>query len=182
MKRGKLVILSGPSGVGKDTVIDAWKVRDPGVERVIARTTRPKRENEIDGVDYAFITEGEFLRLASDGFFLEYKNVFGNYYGTPLVDMEQILKEGRTAVLKIDVQGALTVMSLRPDAITVFILPPSNEELERRIVGRNTDAPDVIAKRLSTAHDEMALANHYQHQIINESVDAVVGQLMELTR
>ena len=131
MAKGKLVILSGPSGVGKDTVIDAWKAADPRVERIVARTTRAPREYEVDGIDYVFLSTEKFLELADQGFFLEHKNVFDNYYGTPLGDMERVLNEGRIAVLKIDVQGALSVMPLRPDAITVFILPPSEEELER---------------------------------------------------
>lgn len=181
MARGKLVILSGPSGVGKDTVIDAWKLKDSAVERVVARTTRPIRENEVDGIDYVFLDAEEFLRLEAEGFFLEHKNVFGNYYGTPLVLMEQILNEGRIAVLKIDVQGALAVMPLRPDAITVFLHPPSPEELKRRIEGRKTDPPEVIAKRLAKAHDEIAQAGHYQHQVVNERVEDVVTKLMELT-
>ncbi len=178
---GRLVILSGPSGVGKDTVIDAWTQADPRVERVVARTTREPRDHEVNGVDYVFLKPEHFLELVEQGFFLEYKKVFENYYGTPLVDMERILGEDRVAVLKIDVQGALSVMPLRPDAVTVFLLPPSDEELERRIIGRNTDTPESIAKRLGKAKDEIAQAHHYQHQIVNEDVEAVVQKLKDLT-
>jgi len=167
--------------VGKDTVIDAWKAADPRVERVVARTTRQPREGEVDGVDYVFLTPEQFLALAEDGFFLEYKEVFGNYYGTPLRTMEEILSDGRVAVLKIDVQGALTVMPLRPDAKTIFLLPPDEEELERRIRGRQKDSEETIAKRLAKAKDEIAQSGHYEHRIVNQIVEETVKKLQEIT-
>lgn len=182
MSSGRLVILSGPSGVGKDTVIDAWKQADPDVERVVAYATRPPRTGEVDGVDYRFVSVSEFQRMAEAGKFLEHKRVFENYYATPVSDPDRIVSEGRIAILKIDVQGALAVMPLRPDAITVFLLPPSDEVLRSRIEGRKADAPEVIARRLQEAKNEIAQAPHYQHQIVNENVEDVVKQLMELTR
>jgi len=181
MSEGRLVILSGPSGVGKDTVIDAWKSLDPSVERVVARTTRAPREGEVDGVDYVFLSTHEFETLIGKGYFLEYKRVFDHYYGTPLREVERILGEGRIAVLKIDVQGALDVMPLRPDAMTIFLLPPCLDSLRKRIEGRRKDAPDVISKRLEKAHGEIALAGHYQHQIVNDDVEKAVRKLQELT-
>lgn len=180
MSPGTLVILSGPSGVGKDTVINAWHARDPRVRRVVAYTTRPPRKGETPGVDYQFVSLEEFLRLATDGAFLEFKEVHGNHYATPLRDMEAMLAEGQIAVLKVDVQGALTVMELRPDAKSVFLMPPSDEELERRIRARNLDAPDVILRRLINAREEMALAHHYQSQIVNDAVEDVVDELEKL--
>lgn len=167
--------------MGKDTVIDAWKAADPRVERVVARTTRQPREGEVDGVDYVFLTPEQFLALAEDGFFLEYKEVFGNYYGTPLRTMEEILSDGRVAVLKIDVQGALSVMPLRPDAKTIFLLPPDEEELERRIRGRQKDSEETIAKRLAKAKDEIAQSGHYEHRIVNQIVEETVKKLQEIT-
>ncbi|AIE85264.1 guanylate kinase [Fimbriimonas ginsengisoli] len=178
MARGTLVILSGPSGVGKDTVINAWHARDPRVERVVAYTTRPPRAGELPGIDYHFVTVQEFLRLAEAGAFLEFKEVHGNHYATPLHDMEEMLAAGKIAVLKIDVQGALAVMELRSDAVSVFLMPPSADELERRIRARNLDGPDVIYRRLLNAREEMALAHHYQLQLINDSVEEVVGRLV----
>jgi guanylate kinase len=180
MARGTLVILSGPSGVGKDTVINAWHAKDPRVERVVAYTTRPPRVGEMPGLDYHFISLSEFLRLAEAGAFLEFKEVHGNHYATPLHDMEEMLEAGKIAVLKIDVQGALTAMELRPDAISVFLMPPSSDELERRIRARNLDAPDVILRRLINAREEMALAHHYQHQVVNDAVDEVVKELARI--
>lgn len=174
------MILSGPSGVGKDTVIDAWRARDPRVERVVAYTTRPMRPGEREGVDYRFVSEARFHEMASEGAFLEWKEVFGNYYATPLRDMEAMLARGQIAVLKIDVQGALTAMGLRPDALTVFLMPPSMEELERRIRARNTDAPDVIERRLRTAREEIALSSEYAHVLVNDAVDRLVDRLQAL--
>ncbi len=179
---GKLVILSGPSGVGKDTVIDAWRQADPRVTRVVAYTTRPPRLGEVDGVDYHFVCVSDFLAKVSAGDFLEFKEVFGNHYATPLRDMEALLAKGKIAVLKIDVQGALTVMPLRPDAITVFLLPPSDDELARRISVRGKDSEEQIQRRLATARAEIALADRYQHRIVNGSVEQVVGTLATIVQ
>lgn len=178
--RGRLVILSGPSGVGKDTLLEEWTKLNPRVQRVVAYTTREPRPGEAPDVDYHFVDEGEFMRKAECGEFLEYKSVFGNFYATPLHDTEAMLQEGKIAVLKIDVQGALSVMDLRPDALTIFILSPSEEELKRRIVGRGTDDASVIERRLAKARDEIALAGHYQHRIVNDCVDTAVKQLEAL--
>jgi guanylate kinase len=174
---GRLVIFSGPSGVGKDTVLNAWSAMDARVQRVVAYTTRPMRPLEVDGTDYNFVNLEKFRDLAASGAFLEYKEVFGNLYATPLHDMEAMLEAGKVAVLKIDVQGALTAMKLRPDAITVFIMPPTFEELERRIRSRATDSPEVIERRLRVARDEMALAPEYQHVLVNRDVAELVKQL-----
>ncbi len=175
--KGKLVVLSGPSGVGKDTVIDAWAKVNPRVERVVACTSREPREGEVDGDHYHFLMPEEFQIQIAEGNFLEYKNVHGNLYGTPLKAMQAMLDEGKIAILKIDVQGAAEVRKLRPDAITVFILPPSIEVLEARIRGRGLDDEDTIQRRLAGAIEELAGADQYQHQIINDEVANVVLRL-----
>ena len=177
---GRIVILSGPSGAGKDTVIDAWRLADPRVTRVVAYTTRDPRPGEVDGVDYHFVSVKVFQDMAKDGAFLEWKEVHGNYYATPLRDMEALLAEGKVAVLKIDVQGASAVMSLRPDAISVFLMPPDMDELERRIRGRGTESEEAIAKRLSNARAEMSRSDLYQHRIVNLTVASAVRALQEL--
>lgn len=180
--RGVLMILSGPSGVGKDTVIEAWRAIDPTVHRVVAYATRDPRPGEVNGYDYHFISRDAFLAKAVKGDFLEYKEVHGNFYATPLTDMEQMLAEGKVAILKIDVQGALEAMKLRPDAVSVFLLPPSEQELERRLRGRGTEDEEKLQIRLANALGELALATHYQHQVRNESVEEVVAELAEIVR
>lgn len=171
---GVLVILSGPSGVGKDTVLNAWRAANPRVRRVVAYTTRAPRAGEVDGEDYHFVTFPEFLLKAEAGDFLEHKQVHDNWYATPLRDMEAMLAEGLIAVLKIDVQGAIEAMGLRPDAKSVFLLPPSDEELERRIRSRKTDSPEAIERRLRNARAEIALSHHYAFRIVNDDLDACV--------
>ncbi len=178
---GRLLILSGPSGVGKDTVIDAWADQNPRVARVIAFTTRSPREGEVHGKDYHFVSTERFMEHVAASDFLEYKEVHGNHYATPLSHLEELLDQGKIAVLKIDVQGALTVMEQRKDALSVFLMPPDVQELERRIRGRGTDDPEVIAKRLKNAQDEIAAAIRYDHQIVNDEVFNVVEKLERLT-
>ncbi len=177
---GCLVILSGPSGVGKDTVLAAWQQKNPRVRRVIAYTTRAPRAGEVDGVDYHFVSADQFLAKAERGDFLEHKLVHGNYYATPLVDMEALLTEGAIAVLKIDVQGACEVMDIRPDAISIFLEPPTWEELRQRILGRATDSDEQIARRLANAEYEMSLRDRYRHRVVNRTVPETVQQLDEL--
>ena len=174
-----IVILSGPSGVGKDTVIDAWIAADPRVVRVVTYTTRPARHGERDGVDYNFVDLETFMFLNGQGFFWEHKVVHGNYYGSPKKDTEELLVQGRIPVLKIDVQGALEVMRLAPEALTVFLMPPSFEELEERIRGRGTDDYATIQRRLENARGEMAMADRYKLVIVNDDVSLVVSRLQE---
>jgi guanylate kinase len=182
MNQGQLVIISGPSGVGKDTVIEAWRARNPLVERVVAYTTRDPRPGEVNGVDYNFIARNRFYDMAEAGEFLEYKEVHDYYYATPLKDMERLLEAGKIAVLKIDVQGALSVMALRDDATAIFLLPPDADELERRIRTRATEDSHTILKRLRNAQEEIALAGRYQHRIINADVQASVEMLENIVR
>lgn len=171
------MILSGPSGVGKDTVINAWQARNSNVARVVAYTTRDPRSGELDGLDYNFVSREIFQSKAADGDFLEFKEVHGNFYATPLSDMDALLEDGKIAILKIDVQGALTAMELRSDALTVFLMPPSIEELDGRIRGRGTEDDATIAKRLKNAHDEMAVRDRYQHIVVNQDVEDTVDVL-----
>lgn len=178
--KGKLVILSGPSGVGKDTVLAAWSQIEPRVVRVVAYTTRKMRPGEVDGFDYHFVDRSTFLRMVEEGAFLEHKEVHGNLYATPKKDMEAHLDQGKIAVLKIDVQGALTAMALRPDATSIFLLPPSMEVLEQRIRGRGADDEATIQRRLENAKTELSFADRYQHRIVNDDLMRAVGELASL--
>lgn len=174
---GRLVILSGPSGVGKDTLIEAWRARDPRVERVVAWTTRAPRPGEVDGVDYCFVTPEDFQRRAERGGFLEHKLVHGNWYGTPLDALEEMLRIGKIAVLKIDVQGGLEVMAKRPEAVSIFIHPPSWQELERRIRSRATETEEKVRLRLQNARKEIEAAQRYAHHVVNDRVESAVNQI-----
>lgn len=177
---GRLVILSGPSGVGKDTVLREWSAFNPRVERVVSYTTRVPRKGEVDQVDYRFVNCDEFEELIAQGALLEHKLVHGNYYGTPLHAMEQMLLDGKIAVLKIDVQGAQEAMRLRPEALAIFLLPPDFETLERRIRSRGTDSPESIATRLENARYEMSCASKYTARVVNDEIDRVVRELDDL--
>lgn len=177
MMKGKFVILSGSSGVGKDTVLEAWIAVNPNVQKVTAYTTRAPRSGEVEGVDYCFVTQKEFQYLILEGAFLEYKEVFGHYYGTPLKSVETLLTEGKIPVLKIDVQGGIEVIQEFPETLSIFLYPPSAEELERRIRSRGTDSDEEIQKRLSKASWEFKQAEAYQYRIVNDSIEDVIRQL-----
>ena len=179
---GRLVILSGPSGVGKDALIEAWRAQNPKVARVVAYTTRPPREGERDGIDYHFVSVDAFVMKAEQGDFLEWKIVHGNYYATPLAEMNGMLADGKIAILKIDVHGAIAAMDRRPDALTVFILPPSWEELERRIRDRALDSESAIEERLKNAREELSLADRYRHRIVNKDLEQAVGDLQRIVK
>lgn len=178
--KGQLLILSGPSGVGKDTVLDAWAQRNPRVKRVVACTTREPRNGERDGIDYTFLTREEFEKRIEAGQFLEHKEVHGNLYGTPLECVDHLLQQGKIVLLKIDVQGALAVMAARSDAYSVFLMPPDLTELERRLRGRAQDSDEAILKRLKNAEGEMDLAKHYHMTVVNGDVEEAVAQLEAL--
>lgn len=179
---GKMVIFSGPSGVGKDTLLDKWIEANPCVRRVVTYTTRTPREGEENGVNYNFVSVERFKELVEEGAFLENKEVHGNYYASPKKDTEKMIAEGLVAVLKIDVQGALSIMPQCPDALSVFILPPSMEELERRIVGRATENPEALKLRLENAKWELSQAAKYGYRVVNDVLDRAVAELEELVK
>lgn len=171
--------MSGPSGVGKDTLLDRWMDLNPFVTRVITYTTRPPRRGEVNGRDYVFVDAGKFEILSKSGHFWEFKEVHGNMYGSPKVDTQDILERGDVPVLKIDVQGALEVMQQMPQALTIFIMPPSLEELDRRIRKRGMDDDAEVARRLDAAHKEISYAGHYRFKIVNDDLERAVQALEE---
>lgn len=177
MSQGRIVILSGPSGVGKDTVLDAWMDVNPRVAKVVTTTTRAPRPGEVPGEDYHFATPEEFEAKRLRGEFIEAKQVHGNWYASPLRETLDAVDQGRIAVLKIDVQGAAEAVTKLPDPITVFLMPPSAEELERRIRARAKDSEESIRLRVRNAVDEMAMSDSYEHIVINDDLAQAVESL-----
>lgn len=174
------MVLSGPSGVGKDTVIREWERIEPDLSYVITCTTRAPRDEERNGVHYHFLTEHEFDARVSEGAFLEYKEVHGHYYATPKDQVDAKLSQGKIVLLKIDVQGALTVREARPDTLMIFLAPPSFEELERRIRERRTDTEAEIEVRLQNARWEMDHADRYDFYVVNDVVERATKEIEEI--
>jgi guanylate kinase len=175
---GKLVVLSGPGGVGKSTVAKALKNSSPFFVSISA-TTRAPRFNETDGVDYHFLSNEEFDDAIAANEFLEWAEFAGNRYGTPRKAVEESLRNGKSVLLEIEIDGAKQVKAKVPDAILVFLEPPTWEELVSRLEGRGTDSPERRAARLALAQEEMAAASFFDKVLINEQVDGVVASLIE---
>lgn len=174
---GTLVIVSGPSGVGKDAIIDTWSAWNPRVKRVVACTTRSPRPGEVDGESYHFLSLDAFQAKAEAGEFLEWKSVHEHAYATPLSSVDKLLDEQKIAILKIDVQGALTVMEKRKDILSIFLMPPSLEELERRIRGRGTETEETVALRLRNAHEEMEQRWAYTYIAVNDQLEPCIQRI-----
>jgi len=176
----RLTVLSGPSGVGKDSVIELIRARSPWVWLSVSVTTRPKREYEVDGVHYHFVDRNEFARLVAAGRLLEWAEFAGNLYGTPRDAVERQLAAGVPTLLKIDLQGARQVRQAMPAAFLVFLGPPSWEELKRRLIGRGTDDPETIRVRLEHAREELAAESEFDTTVINDSVEHAADELLGL--
>ncbi len=175
----RLFILSAPSGTGKSTVAGRLLQQIEGIRRVVTATTRPPRPGERDGVDYIFMSKEEFERGMQEGRFLEYAQVYGNYYGTPKDQVERSMEEGYDSLLVIDVQGAFKVKSVYPEAVSIFLLPPSLEELRRRMVSRGYRDSNMQL-RLETARREVPCARRFDYIIINDFVDKAVERLKSI--
>ena len=184
-KLGQLVIISGPSGAGKSTVLRILLSVCPlPLDLSISATTRPPRPAEVDGVDYHFLTADEFDSKLSNGDFLEHKEVFGrgHYYGTLRETVTTGLNTGRYVILEIDVAGAMSVLDHIPNAITIFIHPGTQQELENRLRGRETDSEESIIRRLEVAKSEMGLMNRYQHIIVNEQPETAAETICQILK
>lgn len=169
MKKGLLIVLSGPSGVGKGTVLKEF-IKDPQLNLAysVSMTTRNMRPGEVEGVNYSFVDRSAFEQAIRQGELLEYAEFVGNYYGTPVKTVEKLRNEGKNVLLEIEVQGCQQVMEKCPDALTIFIIPPSMEELEKRIRGRGTEPEEIVQQRLSKAAREMELVGQYKFVVCNE--------------
>ena len=176
----RLTVLSGPSGVGKDSVIELIRARSPWIRLSVSVTTRKMRDYEVDGVHYHFVSRAEFQRLADGGQLLEWAEFAGNLYGTPRAQVDGWLAEGRPVLLKIDLQGARQVRASMPQAQLVFLAPPSIEELKRRLVGRGTDDEDTIRRRLAHADEEMAAEKEFDRTVVNDFVERAAEELVGL--
>lgn len=183
MKKGLLIIVSGPSGVGKGTVRDYYmKDESLNLTYSISMTTRQPRQGEVDGVDYIFVTREEFEQKIKEGEFLEWAEFVGNYYGTSLTQVNKLREEGKNVILEIEVQGANIVKEKCPDAISIFIIPPSIEELERRIRGRRSEAEEIIQQRLAKATQELKLVGNYKYVVCNDDPELaaeVIGLIIK---
>lgn len=182
-KKGLLIVISGPSGVGKGTVRKALFERE-GHDLVysVSMTTRKPRDGEVDGSDYYFVSQEEFERQIENDNLLEYAKFVGNYYGTPFDKVEEQLEKGNEVVLEIEVQGAIQVKAKKPDAVFIFIAPPSYEALEQRLRRRGTESEEIIKERLDKAHREIEQAPAYDYIVINDDVDNAADRIMAIIR
>lgn len=178
-RQGTLFVISGPSGVGKGTIVKRV-LKESDAELSVSMTTREPREGEQHGRDYYFVTTDEFKESIANGKLLEYAVVFENMYGTPREAVARRLEKGRDVILEIDVQGGLKVKSSMPEAVLIFILPPSLRELRERIEGRATDAPDVIDRRMNGALNEIKLVGEYDYYIVNDDLETAVSTVREI--
>jgi guanylate kinase len=180
-RRGLMLVLSSPSGAGKTTISRLLLERDQTLTMSVSATTRPKRPGEVEGRDYYFVDPTDFNLMINRHELLEYAKVFDNYYGTPRAPVEEALKAGQDIVFDIDWQGAQQLaQEARQDLVSVFILPPSTEELGRRLQGRASDPPDVVAKRMARAPDEMSHWAEYDFIIVNRDVEESVAQVQAI--
>lgn len=181
LERGLLIVMSGPSGVGKGTVRKAiFESKEIDFQYSVSMTTRKKREGEIEGVDYYFRSKEEFEDMIKAGEMLEYAEYVGNYYGTPLSYVNQTLDEGKDVFLEIEVQGAQQVREKIPDGVYIFLIPPDIIELKSRILGRGTDADEVIEKRMKVAKEEIEMMALYDYAVVNDKVPLAVERIKNI--
>lgn len=175
-----LIVLSSPSGGGKTTICKALAANHPELKISVSATTRQPRKSEVHGIDYYFMSEKEFFKRIKNQEFIEYENVHGYYYGTLKAEVEKLLKNGYSVLFDIDVNGALTIKKIFPQAILIFIRPPSLEELKRRLQHRRTDNPQEIEKRLKRLPEEYAKARQFDYDIINDNLEETIQKIYHI--
>lgn len=181
-KEGMLLLFSGPSGVGKDTVLDIVLNKDKNLQKSVSLTTREIRENEVDGKDYHFISTEEFENMISQGQVLEFAKYGSNLYGTPKAPVDKWLSEGKIVILKIEVQGASKIKELYPDSVAIFVIPPSMKELENRLRSRGTENEDDIKKRLDIAREEVKRSKDYDFIVINDDLESASDNVLSIVK
>jgi guanylate kinase len=174
IRKGMLLVISGPSGTGKGTLIKRLMEEDPTLVFSVSATTRAPRPGEIDGVHYHFVSNEKYDELVAEGAFVEYATVHGNRYGTLRSEVYARLERGENVVLDIDVQGALNVIASEKEKVSIFILPPSLKVLRERLTGRGTETPEAIERRLTNAIWELSQKDHYEYKVINDDLDEAV--------
>jgi guanylate kinase len=179
-RRGFLLVLSGPSGAGKGTLVDRLIAARPECVFAISSTTRPKRGIENQGVHYEFVTREEFERRHAAGYFLETAEVHGHMYGTPVVFVDQNVAKGRVVVLDVDVQGGASLRRVRPDAVSVFIMPPSIDSLRQRLLHRGADGAETVERRLQNAPGEIDQWVHYEYVVVNDDLEQATNHLVAI--
>jgi guanylate kinase len=179
-KKGNLIVITGPSGVGKGTVVEKLLAKVGKLKRSVSATTREQRPAEVDGIDYFFMQEAEFTKLIKEEHFLEWAEFAGSHYGTPAKWVEENLNEGNDVLLEIEVQGAKQIGERCPQAILVFLSPPSFEALEIRLKGRNTESPEKIALRLSKAKGELEQKHLFDYEVVNDNLTEAVNNLIHI--
>ncbi|MBQ9980478.1 MAG: guanylate kinase [Oscillospiraceae bacterium] len=182
MKKGLLIVLSGPSGAGKGTVLGKFFAAWPNAAYSVSATTRAPRPGEVDGQHYFFMDKPRFEELIEKGEFLEYASYAGNYYGTPAKKVEELRNQGRDVVLEIEVQGGLQVKQRCPDATMIFLSPSTFEILESRLRGRGTENEETIQRRMTIAREEYALRCNYDYHVINDELEKALSDLMDIVK
>ncbi len=177
MPLGKLIILTGPSGVGKGTLVRELLARYPDLYLSISATTRLPRQGEVEGKDYYFLSRTEFEAMIDSNALWEWAEYAGNYYGTPRAKVEEQIQQGKTVLLEIELVGARAIKKILPDALSIFILPPSIAELESRLRGREQDTEEAIARRLERAREELAASGEFDRQIVNDDLETALAEI-----
>lgn len=179
-RRGLLICVSGPSGVGKGSVIQEIRRRQPQIAHSVSVTTRPPRPGEVEGVHYYFRSQAEFKAMISNGEILEYDGYCDNYYGTPREPLERLLAAGRDVLMDITVPGSLAVMAALPETISLFLMPPSWSELRHRLENRGTECSAIVERRLGQAREEIALASRFQYLVINDQLPLAADRILAI--